>query len=122
VNKSNVIRKCFGGRIRRSTEDFLVLQVPVQTEGELVELMQQGIANRTVARTGMNTASSRSHCLVMLMVEKHWRNGAVCHGKLCLVDLAGGHNLSGLLRLDMPCCTFTEALHALLLAADVPDI
>lgn len=65
------------------------VQVPVQTEGELVELMQQGIAKRTVARTGMNAASSRSHCLVMLAVEKHCPNGSVGHGKLCLVDLAG---------------------------------
>lgn len=77
----------------RYTRGFVLVQVPVQTEGELVELMQQGIAKRTVARTGMNAASSRSHCLVMLMVEKHWRNGAVGHGKLCLVDLAGGHHL-----------------------------
>ncbi|EIE18687.1 P-loop containing nucleoside triphosphate hydrolase protein [Coccomyxa subellipsoidea C-169] len=63
--------------------------VPVQTERELVELMQQGIAKRTVARTGMNAASSRSHCLVMLAIEKHWPDGSVGHGKLCLVDLAG---------------------------------
>jgi hypothetical protein len=65
------------------------MQVQVQTEGELVQLMQQGIAKRTVARTGMNAASSRSHCLVMLAVEKHWPDGNVGHGKLCLVDLAG---------------------------------
>ena len=66
-------------------------QVPVQTESELVDLMQQGIAKRTVARTGMNAASSRSHCLVMLTVEKHWADGTISHGKLCLVDLAGAH-------------------------------
>ncbi|BDA49789.1 Kinesin heavy chain [Coccomyxa sp. Obi] len=64
-------------------------QVPVQTESELVALMQQGIAKRTVARTGMNAASSRSHCLVMLAVEKHWPDGTINYGKLCLVDLAG---------------------------------
>lgn len=66
-------------------------QVPVQTESELVDLMQQGIAKRTVAKTGMNAASSRSHCLVMLAVEKHWPDGIISHGKLCLVDLAGAH-------------------------------
>ncbi len=88
------------------------VQVPVQTEGELVELMQQGIAKRTVARTGMNAASSRSHCLVMLAVEKHWLDGSVGHGKLCLVDLAGALLEQFLLQHETCICDFHRHIPA----------
>jgi hypothetical protein len=83
-------------------------QVPVQTEQELVELMQQGIANRTVASTGMNVASSRSHCLINLMVEKHFPDGSFSYGKLCLVDLAGAQSQP----LMQSCTSITERKHA----------
>ena len=62
----------------------------MQTEAELVALMQQGIANRRVAATGANMQSSRSHCLVLLAVERLLPDGSCVRGKLCLVDLAGG--------------------------------
>ena len=65
-------------------------QVPVGNERELVALMAHGLGNRTVAATGMNAASSRSHCLVQLLVQRHARGGGCARGKLCLVDLAGG--------------------------------
>jgi len=37
----------------------------------------------------MNLASSRSHCLITLTVQRHLPDGTVMHGKLVLVDLAG---------------------------------
>lgn len=39
-------------------------EIPVHNEDELVMHMQNGIGNRTVAFTGMNAESSRSHCVV----------------------------------------------------------
>lgn len=64
-------------------------QVAVTNESKLVELTQQGLARRTVASTCMNLASSRSHCLITLTVQRHLPDGTVMHGKLVLVDLAG---------------------------------
>lgn len=39
-------------------------EIPVHNEEELIHHMKTGIANRTVAATGMNATSSRSHCVV----------------------------------------------------------
>ena len=61
----------------------------VANEGELAALTQQGLSRRTVASTCMNAASSRSHCLITLTVQRHLPEGAVMYGKLTLVDLAG---------------------------------
>lgn len=41
-------------------------EIPVHSEEELITHMNSGIANRTVAATGMNATSSRSHCVVSL--------------------------------------------------------
>ena len=61
----------------------------VANEGELEALTQQGLARRTVASTCMNAASSRSHCLITLTVQRRLPDGGLLHGKLTLVDLAG---------------------------------
>ena len=64
-------------------------QVTVTNERKLEQLTQQGLARRTVASTSMNAASSRSHCLITLTVQRHLPDGSVMHGKLTLVKLAG---------------------------------
>ena len=64
-------------------------EVPVRSEGELMRLMQLGLARRMVACTGMNAGSSRSHCVVLLRLTQAQQDGGVLHSKLCLVDLAG---------------------------------
>ena len=61
----------------------------VANEGELEALTQQGLARRTVASTCTNAASSRSHCLITLTVQRRLPDGGLMHGKLTLVDLAG---------------------------------
>ena len=61
----------------------------VANEGELEALTQQGLARRTVASTCTNAASSRSHCLITLTVQRRLPDGGLMHGKLILVDLAG---------------------------------
>lgn len=45
----------------------------------------QGIANRAVSATAMNAGSSRSHCVIYVVVEKAHGDGRVEFGKLCLV-------------------------------------
>ncbi len=47
----------------------------ISTEAQLVSVMQQGLRNRAVAATAMNAGSSRSHCIVMLMVQKSFPDG-----------------------------------------------
>ncbi|PRW56939.1 kinesin [Chlorella sorokiniana] len=64
-------------------------ELPVAGERDCVELMQLGIANRAVSATAMNAGSSRSHCVIYVVVEKAHADGRVEFGKLCLVDLAG---------------------------------
>ncbi|KAG7257537.1 hypothetical protein CRUP_010351 [Coryphaenoides rupestris] len=57
---------------------------------ELLALFQQACANRHIASTKMNSASSRSHLIMGIMVEsRNLTNGSVSCGKLSLVDLAG---------------------------------
>ena len=59
--------------------------VPVRNEGDLMEIVEKGMNARSVAATHMNQESSRSHCLVILAVEKVWKDGRKQRSKLCLV-------------------------------------
>ncbi|KAK9802991.1 hypothetical protein WJX73_005839 [Symbiochloris irregularis] len=62
----------------------------VASEEEVLATMFQGLGNRAVASTQMNATSSRSHCIVTLMLKRRWDSTEdVAHSKLCLVDLAG---------------------------------
>uniref|UniRef100_A0A383WLH3 Kinesin-like protein n=1 Tax=Tetradesmus obliquus TaxID=3088 RepID=A0A383WLH3_TETOB len=65
------------------------LEAQVGSEEQLVQVMHTGLAARTVAATCMNEASSRSHCIVTVTVEKCCPDGSVLVGKLKMVDLAG---------------------------------
>lgn len=64
-------------------------EVCVTDEAQLVGLMHAGLAARAVTATNMNAASSRSHCIVTVGVEKACPDGSVVAGKLRMVDLAG---------------------------------
>ncbi|GMH36345.1 hypothetical protein BSKO_04213 [Bryopsis sp. KO-2023] len=64
-------------------------EVSVVGEDQLVALMEGAIANRSVSATEMNSGSSRSHCIVYIMVEKQKCDGSIQYAKLCMVDLAG---------------------------------
>ena len=62
---------------------------------KLNKLLQDAAKSRTVACTGMNERSSRSHVLFMLDITcTHSSNGCVMHGGLKLVDLAGSERLN----------------------------
>lgn len=56
---------------------------------QVLSAIQTALARRSVASTACNAGSSRSHCLVYLIVATHMGDGRVQHSKLCLVDLAG---------------------------------
>lgn len=50
-------------------------EAAVWSEAQLVSVMQHGLSNRAVAATAMNAGSSRSHCIVMLMIQKRFPDG-----------------------------------------------
>ncbi|CRH02872.1 kinesin, putative [Plasmodium relictum] len=56
--------------------------------------LEQGVNNRKIAFTHMNKASSRSHLIFIIKINRfiHSTNTMRC-GKLCLVDLAGSERL-----------------------------
>jgi len=68
------------------------MSVELTDRNHIVQMLQLGEKNRTVANHRLNAHSSRSHAVLMLTVSKHTtQNGAptVQRGKLLLVDLAG---------------------------------
>lgn len=59
---------------------------------DAVDLMQRGAANRTIAETNMNTESSRSHCVMTIIIEGKVKDNIGTKNlfaRLNLVDLAG---------------------------------
>ena len=81
---------------------------PAESEEEALNLLFKGDSARAVAATGMNAASSRSHCVFTLAVESRPADGASAgvmledgtpaaemmrRSKLHLVDLAGSERV-----------------------------
>jgi hypothetical protein len=82
----------------------------VTSAHNILELLYEGTLNKIVASTSMNEASSRSHAIFQVLVEKSEvvpangdrskshsstnRNGKVLIGKLTCVDLAGSERAS----------------------------
>ncbi|KZV33656.1 phragmoplast orienting kinesin-1 [Dorcoceras hygrometricum] len=67
-------------------------QYSVRTANDVLELLQQGAANRKIAATHMNSESSRSHSVFTCIIESRWEKDSMVHlrfGRLNLVDLAG---------------------------------
>ncbi|KAH6808567.1 phragmoplast orienting kinesin 1 [Perilla frutescens var. frutescens] len=64
----------------------------VRTVNDVLQLLQQGAANRKIAATYMNSESSRSHSVFTCVIESRWEKDSMAHlrfGRLNLVDLAG---------------------------------
>ena len=94
-----------GLRMRWSPEkEFFVDNLFVEevaTAEEAEELFQRGVRNKRVAETRMNTASSRSHCMLTLLVQQLATDRAekvLAEGRLTLVDLAGSERQHALLE------------------------
>ncbi|EFJ40297.1 Kif5 kinesin, partial [Volvox carteri f. nagariensis] len=64
-------------------------ELGVTDEQQLVDFMTRGLAQRAVSATSMNEASSRSHCIVTVRVNRTLQDGTLQVGKLVMVDLAG---------------------------------
>ncbi|GMI81650.1 hypothetical protein like AT3G44050 [Hibiscus trionum] len=67
-------------------------EIEVTSARDVIQLLIQGAANRKVAATNMNHASSRSHSVFTCIIESKWESQAVTHhrfARLNLVDLAG---------------------------------
>ena len=66
-----------------------------ETEEDALNLLFLGDTNRAITETPMNLASSRSHCIFTMTVERR-QNGSdlVRRAKVCLVDLAGSERVA----------------------------
>uniref|UniRef100_A0A5B7BRW2 Putative phragmoplast orienting kinesin 2 isoform X1 n=1 Tax=Davidia involucrata TaxID=16924 RepID=A0A5B7BRW2_DAVIN len=67
-------------------------EVEVTSARDVIQQLVQGAANRKVAATNMNRASSRSHSVFTCIIESKWESQGVTHhrfARLNLVDLAG---------------------------------
>ncbi|KAF8820384.1 kinesin motor domain-containing protein, partial [Cardiosporidium cionae] len=91
----------------------------VSTEEEALNLLFIGDTNRIVAETPINDASSRSHCIFTIWVERRVHGSEYCRrAKLHLVDLAGSERsaktgLHSDTRLFRESCSINLALHYL---------
>ncbi|KAJ6693066.1 KINESIN FAMILY MEMBER 1A [Salix purpurea] len=67
-------------------------EIEVASARDMLQQLIQGAANRKVAATNMNRASSRSHSVFTCIIESKWESQGVTHhrfARLNLVDLAG---------------------------------
>eukprot|EP01041_Mallomonas_annulata_P000922 gene922-1788_t len=65
-----------------------------QTPADVIRIIAQGSSRRTTASTNMNSESSRSHLICVLVVKlRHRKTNTVTVGKLTLVDLAGSERV-----------------------------
>ncbi|KAJ9189117.1 hypothetical protein P3X46_000448 [Hevea brasiliensis] len=67
-------------------------EIEVTSARDVIQQLIQGAANRKVAATNMNHASSRSHSVFTCIIESKWESQGVTHhrfARLNLVDLAG---------------------------------
>lgn len=67
-------------------------ELEVTSARDVMQQLLQGAANRKVAATNMNRASSRSHSVFTCVIESTWESQGVSHhrfARLNLVDLAG---------------------------------
>ncbi|KAJ3697159.1 hypothetical protein LUZ61_000864 [Rhynchospora tenuis] len=67
-------------------------EVTVSSARDAMQQLIQGAANRKVAATNMNRASSRSHSIFTCIIESKWEIQGIIHrrfARLNLVDLAG---------------------------------
>ncbi|XP_077047245.1 kinesin-like protein KIFC1 isoform X3 [Agelaius phoeniceus] len=68
--------------------------VPVESEEQVLELLLRAGSQRSVARTGLNERSSRSHSVFQLRIQGHHAARDLrCASSLTLVDLAGSERL-----------------------------
>eukprot|EP00768_Dysnectes_brevis_P004157 gnl/Dysnectes_brevis/2965_a3651_892.p1 GENE.gnl/Dysnectes_brevis/2965_a3651_892~~gnl/Dysnectes_brevis/2965_a3651_892.p1 ORF type:complete len:859 (+),score=247.66 gnl/Dysnectes_brevis/2965_a3651_892:59-2635(+) len=84
-------------KIRESPQRGVYIEAAVETPvydmDGIITVLNIGEGNRSVSSTKMNAVSSRSHSILIIMVEQRRRDGGKKTGKLCLVDLAGSEKV-----------------------------
>jgi hypothetical protein len=65
----------------------------VKTAAEAMRLVETGMKSRATAETNCNEHSSRSHCIIVVEVQRFENIDTVTVGRLFLVDLAGSERL-----------------------------
>ncbi|KAH9313775.1 hypothetical protein KI387_022402, partial [Taxus chinensis] len=72
-----------------------LVEAQVHTMGEVWEVLQTGSSARAVGSTNANDHSSRSHCILCVMVKgESLVSGECTRSKLWLVDLAGSERIA----------------------------
>ncbi|KAL6847623.1 hypothetical protein ACP4OV_022649 [Aristida adscensionis] len=72
-----------------------IVEAKVQSTSEVWDVLQVGSNARAVGSNNVNEHSSRSHCMLCIMVKaKNLINGECTSSKLWLVDLAGSERLA----------------------------
>ncbi|KAJ4784156.1 Kinesin-like protein [Rhynchospora pubera] len=72
-----------------------VVEAKVESIKEVWDVLQAGSNARAVGSNNVNEHSSRSHCMLCIMIEaKNLMNGECTKSKLWLVDLAGSERLA----------------------------
>jgi len=82
-------------KIRWRNEFFVenLFTYEISTVEEAIDYLQKGIKRRVLASHQLNKASSRSHCLYTLTVERVFNNKTIT-SRLVLVDLAGSERMT----------------------------
>ncbi|XP_034676295.1 kinesin-like protein KIN-14R isoform X2 [Vitis riparia] len=85
--------------IRQATEGVHhvpgIVEAKVENIKEVWDVLQAGSNGRAVGSNNVNEHSSRSHCMLCIMVRaKNLMNGECTNSKLWLVDLAGSERLA----------------------------
>ena len=86
-------------RVRESPDKGIyvegLVECVVTSAADVLELIASGNKIRSTASTNMNAYSSRSHCMLMVSVERRFLDtGRIGHGKFYLVDLAGSESIN----------------------------
>ncbi|KAJ0971087.1 hypothetical protein J5N97_019046 [Dioscorea zingiberensis] len=85
--------------VRQAAEGFHhvpgIVEAKVENIKEVWDVLQAGSNARAVGSNNVNEHSSRSHCMLCIMVKaKNLMNGECTRSKLWLVDLAGSERLA----------------------------
>ena len=75
-----------------SIHAFPVTEPRVESKEELMALIQHALNIRTTAATGVHDASSRSHAILKIYIQRFDQRQEMTEGTLTLVDLAGSEH------------------------------
>jgi hypothetical protein len=70
-----------------------LVQLPLASLSDALELIRLGEQRRAVACTDMNAASSRSHAVISVTVDQTFADGSSKRSKINFADLAGSERV-----------------------------